>query len=159
PRQNHHGWWGTVVIPDDSKTNGDSDVHHVFVKTSREAHFVSQGTAVILEDLADDVDSALRKLQGSVSETVFRLIASDLEQLKGTKVKLHKIKAIDYKETTALAKMHNLVTEVCFNNDHWLDTANDIGVDAIRIGRKLPPLEDNDGMQELAEGKVAASSN
>lgn len=147
PRQNHHGWWGTVVFVEDPKSpsrsaNGDSGVQHVFLKTNRESHYVSQGTAVELKELGDSADAALQQLRMSgVSETVLSLIQEDLANLKASKVKFHQITAIDDAETTALARMHNLVTEVCFNNDHWLDSAGDVGAKAIREGRKLPSLK------------------
>ncbi|HEY8511185.1 MAG TPA: hypothetical protein VIL31_04440 [Cyclobacteriaceae bacterium] len=142
PRQNHHGWWGTVVDATPS-SNGNSDVVHVFLKTFREAHYVSQGTSVRLEELGDTAAQALERLQkNGLSSTVLKMIEDDLANLKAPKVKIHHIVGINDGETTPLARMHNLVTEVCFNNDHWLNSAGEIGQKSIIEGRKLPSLKD-----------------
>ncbi|HEX7015988.1 MAG TPA: hypothetical protein VF191_10785 [Cyclobacteriaceae bacterium] len=151
PRQNRHGWWGTLRFVDDkdeskivSSVNGDdSGVQHVFVKTSREAHFVSQGTVVEIASLGDTAEATLQQLaQSGMNEKVLRLIKEDFANLDATKkTRFHEITAIDDARTSALARMLNIVTEVCFKNDHWLDCAGSIGADDIRLGRELPSLK------------------
>ena len=149
PRQNRHGWWGTLLFDGDepktathSVNGGDGEIQHVFVKTSRESHFLAQGTVVDVEPLGDTADDMLQRLsQGGVGKDVLELIRKDLDNLKSTKTRYYEITAVNDAASSPLARMHNIVTEVCFNNDHWLDSAGDIGVADIRIGRKLRSLK------------------
>lgn len=151
PRQNHHGWWGTLAFVDDPKEpkfsirslTGDSELQYVFVKVNRESHFVSQGTVVKAEPMGETVDDMLRQLeQGGIQKDVISLIRDDLANLDSTLTpRFYAITAIDDGNTSALARMLNIVTEVCFNNDHWLNCAGNIGAEDIRKGRDLPSLK------------------
>ena len=151
PRQNQHGWWGTIGFVADQDDSGvisssmngnDAEVQHVFVKTSRESHFVAQGTAVELEPLGDTAEAVIKQLQLSgISETVLGLIKQDFLKLDAKPKKFYQIVAVNDSRTTPLARMLNLVTEVCFRNDHWLDSAGSIGVADIRVGRELPSVK------------------
>lgn len=152
PRQNRHGWWGTIAFVEDQddssvarvSLNGDSSgVKHVFVKTKRETHFVAQGTAVELEPLGETVDEVIKRLEKETNATALSLIKGDLQNLDpNQKTKFYEIVAIDDSRTTPLSRMHSLVTEVCFSNDHWLGTAGEIGQKDIEVGRKLPSLKE-----------------
>lgn len=101
---------------------------------------MAQGTAVDLEPLGETVEAVLQHLkQMGIQEGIIKLIAADLANVDtGRQTQFHQIAGVDDSRTTPLARMHNLVTEVCFNNDHWLDSAGDIGVSDIRAGRELP---------------------
>lgn len=151
PRQNRHGWWGTIVFVDDQdqskpvpSVNGDAGVQHVFLKTSRESHFVAQGTAVKLEALGDTAAAAVETLRKTGTDhSVIDSIEKDFANLPADqKTRFHKIVAIDATRTTPLARMLNLVTEVCFSDDHWLDSNPGVDREAVRQGRGLPSLKD-----------------
>jgi hypothetical protein len=148
PRQNYHGWWGTVKADPYAKDNGGTNglveeegYQYVFIKTSREAHFVAQGTVVHLHYLSDDAEEAVRAVEQGVGTTAAKLIRSDLESLLEVKVKYYTIDGVDYEQTPSLTRMLNIITEGCFNNENWLSGAGDIGVESIQIGRELPRLK------------------
>lgn len=164
PRQNHHGWWGTFTVVDDGETNlkeyglqvsfDDPECLLVFLKTNRDSHFIAQGTALSsLLDLGTDPRGAMTKLREindteglGLTKEMLNAMDTDLESLGNRRARYHIIKGIDYKNSTALGRVHSLTTEACFNNDHWLDTAGDIGERDIRLGRTLKRLPSKDAV-------------
>lgn len=120
----------------------EGEVQHVFVKTSRDAHFVAQGTAIeSLRCIGKSVSEAIESLKKhNVSSNVIRLIHADLKKLEKQNARYYIITAINHEKTPSLTRMLNLITEGCFNNDLWLSTAGDIGVRDIEVGRELPKL-------------------
>lgn len=160
PRQNHHGWWGTFTLVEDENglekdygltpDSKASDCLYVFLKTSRDAHFIAQGTTLddlfLLGENQEDAMATLEKNNQNhgwdLSEEVLELIRSDLKNVdERAGVRYYTFKAIDHDRSTALARVHTLTTEACFNNDHWLGCAGDIGQSHVRLGRGLKRLQ------------------
>jgi hypothetical protein len=78
-----------------------------------------------------------------MNEAVVGMIERDLANLDtNLKQRFHEIRAIDNGRTSPLTRMQNIVTEVCFRNEHWLSSAGDIGQDAIEKGLELPPMKE-----------------
>ena len=164
PRQNHHGWWGTFILVDDDEANqkdfglqvgfDDPECLLVFLKTNRDSHFIAQGTAIAsVLFLSNDQSEAMKKLREinsteglGLTKEMLESMDSDLESLSGRKAQYYIINGVDYKNSAALARVHSLTTEACFNNDHWLDTAGDIGKGDIKLGRTLKRLPSKDAV-------------
>jgi len=169
PRQNHHGWWGTFTLVDDGETSlkefgiqtgsDDPDCLHVFLKTNRDSHFVAQGTALSsLLDLGPDQRGAMTKLKEindaeglGLTKEMITAMETDLESIGDRRAHYYIIKGVDWKNSTALGRVHSLTTEACFNNDHWLDTAGEIGQGNIRLGRMLKRLPSKDFVAQPSE--------
>lgn len=149
PRQNQHRWWGTLNIP------GKPDMLHVFIKTSREAHFVIHGTVVEADSLGDvtahNMAERLQsaKIDKAVIETlpISSVVAEVTAHANATghgQINYCIIRSIDPKETSPLImKLNEYTRELFQKNDTWLDDPNHrdiIGTKNIRSGMKLPPL-------------------
>lgn len=164
PRQNHHGWWGTFTLAEDEKANArdfglqpghdDPECLLVFLKTSRDSHFIAQGTAIdSLFLLGNDQTEAMRRLREindtegiGLTKEMLQLMESDMKSLQNNKVQYYMISGVDYRNSSALSRVHSLTTEACFNNDHWLDNAGDIGKSNIYLSRKLRRLPSKDAV-------------
>lgn len=165
PRQNYHGWWGTLTVAEDE--NGVQNNHglqldskdpnclHVFLKANRDSHFVAQGTAVeALEFLGGSTSEAMKKLETineaedlGLTEEAMEFMAADLKRLDGKgDVRIYMLRAINPDSSTALSRVHSLTTEACFNNDHWLRGAGEIGQRNIVLGRQLKRLKTKGAM-------------
>lgn len=159
PRQNYHGWWGTLTVAADENgvqsnhglqlDSKDPDCLHVFLKTNRDSHFVAQGTAVdALEFIGSSPSEAMEKIENAaenlgLNDEALEFMRTDLNNIdsSGHDVRYYILSAIDYQRTTPLSRVHSLTTEACFNNDHWLSAAGDIGQRSIVLGRQLKRLE------------------
>jgi hypothetical protein len=143
PRQNQHRWIGTLKVKE------EPDTLHLFIKTSRDAHFVSQGTVVETGDMISDPVRALRMIFDSAKSftrdevnTVVTHFEDDLRKVneESKNIKFYVIERIEYNLTTPLTQMLNIVTAGCFNSEYWLKNAGKIGQESIKLGRRLPPL-------------------
>lgn len=159
PRQNRHGWWGTFTNTDGQNITspvardmplvtdkpGPLDV---FLKTNWDSHFIAQGIVFDeVEFLSEDQEQAREKLKSindaeglELTGEMLTAIKEDLKVLGDRIARYHIIRAIDYKNSSALARVHSFTTEACFNNDYWLNTAGDIGKEHIFLARKLKRL-------------------
>lgn len=129
PQQNNHKCWG---ILEDEK-----GVKSYFVKLSSDAHFVSYGTHVETTDtIFNSASDARNALINKLRDNNSTYIPSD-DFPEGT---YFEIKSIDIGKTSELTQELNKKTEELFTEDGWLANHPDIGVDAIKAGRQLPPL-------------------
>src|SRR5690606_11235810 len=152
PRQNYHGWWGTLTVAEDENgvqsnhglqlDSKDPNCLHVFVKTSSDLHFVAQGIELEnLRLLGTSASEAMTQLKGINEEEnlglqdVLELIGDDLNKIqrKGD-VRIYMPRGINYAASTPLSRVLSITTEVCFNNDSWLENAGEIGQRNIELG-------------------------
>jgi hypothetical protein len=153
PKQNRHSWCGILLIDSNEKqsfsaSNGD----HAFLKTSRDAHFVAQGTIVKNAKLLSDAE-----LEATIEDIVLTIpdqlpadrtrlrdqIQADVAECRKEvqDIAFYEILEVDKEETSPLTNELNLRTEFLFRDDMWLDRHSDrVGADAIRVGRELPCL-------------------
>jgi hypothetical protein len=153
PKQNRHSWCGILLIDSTEKqsflaSNGD----HVFLKTSRDAHFVAQDTVVkdakplsdaeieaIIEDIVLTIPDQSPADRTRLREQIQADIAQCRKEVSNSEV--YEILEVDKEETPPLASELNLRTEFLFRDDMWLDRHSErVGADAIRVGRELPCL-------------------
>ena len=128
PEQNNHKCWGFLIDEQGNKS--------YFVKLSSDAHFISYGTYVETTDKVFTATEARDALIMKLKDHGSTYIPSN-DFPEGT---YFEIVAIDPVKTSPLAKELNLKTEALFKDDGWLAANPDIGVDAIKAGRQLPPL-------------------
>lgn len=153
PKQNKHSWCGTLAIDQEEKQTSMPSGDYVFLKTSRDAHFVAQGVVlgIIRELTATDIDSAIKKIIDSIPDSwpVDRDLVAD--QIRGDIKKcvdevgnnnpVVEILVIDKDSTDPLPNELSLRTEFLFRDDMWLDRHGEqVGAETIRIGRLLPCL-------------------
>ena len=151
PRQNKHGWWGTLTIDPntDSKDQLEVGERCIFIKTKREAHYVTQGTVIKKVHIFEDLGDAFKSL-----EFYFKDNPAILEDLKEITKQYPEIKKyveilrIDYQRTTPLARKLNIYTLMLFALDHeWLEAnAEAIGKEDVELGLSLPPMEEPGGV-------------
>lgn len=149
PQQNQHRWTGTLICYKRIRVgkvilNVGDEV--IFVKTSRDSHFVSQGTYIgdlIMLSGEGDPNQAIRAISANrkIPTSIKRRMLADLEEYKGTPKPIVEILAIDNAATPPLPKVINALTRGLFNDDDWLDQNNRlVGSDDIKRGRDLLPL-------------------
>ncbi len=149
PQQNQHRWTGTLICYKRIRIgkvilNVGDEV--IFVKTSRDSHFVSQGTYIrdlIILSGEGDPNQAVRAISPSrkIPRSVKIRMLADLKEYKGKPKPIVEILAIDHATTPPLPKVINALTRGLFNDDDWLGQNNKlVGSDDIKRGRDLLPL-------------------
>jgi hypothetical protein len=143
PKQNTHRWWGTLTRDDETEvSNGTipSDVKCVFLKTSKDAHFINFGTIIkrlrVLSDTGDS-NEATANILADISADIKAQIKNDLTDIPSG-INIVEILEVS-RSTPALTKTLNSLTRGLFGDDEWLDGKN-IGEEKIRLGRELPSL-------------------
>lgn len=159
PRQNRHGWWGTFANTEGQNITSQvardmplladkTGPLEVFLKTNWDSHVIAQGMVLDeVEFLSEERRQAMDKLK-NINDTerleltgeMLTAMEEDLDLLGDRIARYHIIRAVDYKNSSALARVHSFTTEACFNNDHWLDTAGEIGKKHIVLARRLKRL-------------------
>jgi hypothetical protein len=153
PRQNRHSWCGILEINETEKQSlSAGNGEFVFLKTSRDAHFVAQGTIVknakplndaeieaIIEDIVLTIPDQSPADRTRLREQIQTDIMVCRKDVQNTQV--YEILELDKEETSPLANELNLRTEFLFRDDMWLDRDSErVGADSIRVGRELPCL-------------------
>ena len=140
-QQNKHRWWGYLTIdPDTVVINGIlmPGVRCVFVKTSRHAHFIGEGTYIGKVRIFNSKSEAANAIGAGQDPDIYSdLNASDFP----SDLPIVEIFAIDEGKTTPLAKKLNTETLRWFGDEQWkTDNAEQIGRDAIEAGLEMPDL-------------------
>ena len=149
PRQNLHKWTGTLEY-DSGGTVGRTTFKYegelIFIKTSRDAHFVSQGTFIaeagMLSSTGDPLEAVRAIKPGrKIPPRIKIRILKELRKYKGAPKPIVEILRIDNAATPPLPKIFNAVTRGLFNDDDWLSQNGKlVGSDDIIVGRGLLPL-------------------
>ncbi len=153
PKQNKHSWCGILAIDQEEKQTSMPSGNYVFLKTSRDAHYVAPGVALgnIRELTATDIDSAIKKIIDTIPDAwpvdrdlVAGQIRDDIKKCieeVGNNNPVVEILVIDKDSTDPLPNELSLRTEFLFRDDIWLDRHGErVGAETIRIGRLLPCL-------------------
>ncbi|HEX5167545.1 MAG TPA: hypothetical protein VFW11_00120 [Cyclobacteriaceae bacterium] len=159
PKQNQHSWCGILSVDLIEKQIPVKPGAHVFLKTSRDAHFVAQGTIVknareliggALEQAIDDIVSTLP--DPIVRDEVRKQILEDIKTCQdevntlngGNVTEVVEMLDLDFDEacgTSPLINELNIRTEFLFRDEMWLGKYGErVRADKIRIGRRLPCL-------------------
>jgi hypothetical protein len=123
---------------------------YAFFKTSRDAHYISQGTVVkrIKVLSQTEIDMAIENIINSYigSEDKERIRAKILSDIEGClkdagNSQLIEILELDNENTSPLTHELNKGTKKLFTNKRWLNRYGaKIGSDSIMAGMRLPPL-------------------
>lgn len=148
PKQNKHCWCGILTVASDEKQTTLPDEDFVFLKTSRDAHFVVQGVVVEKRELDDaQTKEAIEKIVGAAPlidrDGVRNQINEDLKTCieETANPRILEIIEINKGATDPLPNELSLRTEFLFRDDLWLDRYGErVGAEWIRIGRLLPCL-------------------
>lgn len=148
-RQNQHGWWGTLTIDRDteSNTNLEKGTLCVFIKTSRESHYVTVGTFIKKVRVFENSEKAREefnkkaKQYSSWLDDDIKLIGIEYPGVTFTFVE---ILELDNVNTTPLADKLNEYTRKLFTQEidaEWLqENAQKVGRVYIEAGLSMPSL-------------------
>ncbi len=142
PRQNQHRWWGTLTIDPETTFTGEIKLPKnasggyqqcVFIKTTRDSHFVSSGTYIkavkVFADL-DEVNKRVDLLDLSITDR--DAIKADLKKIESPFCCYPIVEVIefDYDKSSPLALALKAKTEELFTDAKWRTDYGD------RIGRE-----------------------
>jgi hypothetical protein len=146
PQQNTHRWWGVLKVDKNTELiDGTVDLMAdcIFLKTSRDAHFISQETLlkkVKLLSASGDVNAAISRIN-DVSPSILNMIREDLLSGHPEGIPIVEILEADYPNTSPLTSELNARTEILFRDVHWLDMyASRVGKENIVIGMAMAGL-------------------
>ena len=154
PRQNKHGWWGTLTIDEDTKDAEDKSTLKVgtpcvFIKTSKESHYVTSGTFVSKVRVFDNDQQAKDEFRKKSAQNSSRF-EEDLKKIgveyPGAKFTFVEILKVDDVKTSPLVRELNECTRKLFSKESkpkWLDDfKEESGKDDIEAGMSLKYLKD-----------------
>jgi hypothetical protein len=143
PKQNTHRWWGSLIRDEETVVSNGTippNTKCVFVKTSRDSHFINFGTIIkrlrVLSDKGDS-NEATDNILANINADIKVQIKNDLFDIPSG-INIVEILEIS-KSTPALTKTLNSLTRGLFGDDDWLE-GKGIGEEKIRLGRELPAL-------------------
>lgn len=150
PKQNQHRWWGTLTADPDtqydgefrfSKTAGDGYPLCIFIKTTRDSHFVSSGTYIGRLKVFKDLAEAMIRIDSlPLCEEDREAIKSDLKNIESPYCccPLVEVLEFDYARSSPLAIELNIRTKTLFEDSDWLRKyGSQIGKDEIERGLRL----------------------
>jgi len=151
PRQNKHGWWGTLTIDEGTEPKGSLNVGDfcVFVKTNKDSHFVSKGTHIKRINVFSNLAAAKAQVRAETGSDYDAEIEADLNLISSMypNAPIVEILEVDSASTSPLTEDINELTKERFNDDLWLaanaNTGNpkkELGVTHIKKGRKLKDI-------------------
>jgi len=151
PRQNKHGWWGTLTIDKDTEPKGDLKVDQlcIFIKTNVLSHVVTRGTFVLTINRISSLAAAKARFSNLPPPLVVEINRDlDLITTNYPNAALLEILVVDHLKTTPLTKKLNEYTQKLFTRDPslsaedrgWLDSQDsyEIGRSDIEAGMGLP---------------------
>jgi hypothetical protein len=149
PRQNEHRWWGTLTIDTETTFTGEIKLPKnasggyqqcVFIKTTRDSHFVSSGTYIKAVRVFADLDEAKKRFDQLVTVPDLDAIKADLDNIESPFCCYPIVEVIefDYDKSSPLALALKAKTEELFTDTKWrTDNGDKIGREEIERALRL----------------------
>jgi len=133
PRQNKHGWWGTLTIDKDTEPKGGLDVGElcIFIKTNVLSHVVVHGTFVLTINRISSLAAAKARFSNLPPPIVVQINRDlDLITTSYPNAALLEILEVDSLKSTPLTKKLNEYTRKLFTRDATLSPEDRVWIDS-----------------------------